>query len=81
MNEQVRVLIADDQQPTRQGLMALLSLTSQIEIMAEAINGQEAVLLTEKYHPDVILMDMKMPVMDGLQATRLIKNRWPEIKI
>ncbi|MFN2125932.1 MAG: response regulator transcription factor [Candidatus Promineifilaceae bacterium] len=74
-------MIADDQQPTRQGLMAFLSLTSQIEIVDEAVNGQEAVLMTEKYHPDVVLMDMKMPIMDGLQATRLIKNRWPEIKI
>jgi DNA-binding NarL/FixJ family response regulator len=81
MNSRVRVLIADDQQPTRQGLMAFLSLTSQIEIVGEAVNGQEAVLMTGKYHPDVILMDMKMPFMDGLQATRLIKNRWPEIKI
>ena len=81
MNESVRVLITDDQQPTRQGLMALLGLISRIEIIGEAVNGQEAVLMTEKHHPDVVLMDMQMPVMDGLQATRLIKTRWPEIKI
>lgn len=81
MKEQVRVLITDDQRPTRQGLMALLNLTSQIEIIGEAVNGEEAVLMTGKFHPDVVLMDMKMPGMDGLQATRLIKDRWPEIKI
>ena len=81
MNERVRVLITDDQQPTRQGLMALLSFTPQIEIIGVAVNGEEAVLMTGKYHPDVVLMDMKMPVMDGLQAAKLIKKRWPEIKI
>lgn len=81
MNERVRVLIADDQQPTRQGLLAFLGFVSQIEIIGEAVNGQEAVLMTEKYCPDIVLMDMKMPVMDGLQATRLMKTRWPEIKV
>lgn len=81
MNERVRVLISDDQQPTRQGLKALLSFASKIEIIGEAVNGQEAVCMAEEYHPDVVIMDMKMPVMDGFQATRLIKNLWPEIKV
>ena len=81
MNERVRVLISDDQQPTRQGLKALLSFASKIEIVGEAVNGQEAVRMAEEYHPDVVIMDMKMPVMDGFQATRLIKNLWPEIKV
>jgi YesN/AraC family two-component response regulator len=81
MNERVRVLITDDQQPTRRGLKALLNFAPQIEIIGEAVNGQEAVRLAAKCHPDVVLMDMQMPVMDGFQATQLIKSQWPEIKV
>ena len=81
MNQRVRILITDDQQPTREGLKALLSLTSQIEVIGVAINGQEAVRMVEKVHPNVVLMDLHMPVMDGLQATRLIKRQWPEVKV
>jgi DNA-binding NarL/FixJ family response regulator len=81
MNEQIRVLIADDQQSTRSGLKALLSFAPQIEVIGEAINGQEAVRLVAKRHPDVVLMDIQMPVMNGFQATRLIKSQWPEIKV
>lgn len=81
MNERVRVLITDDQQPTRQGLIALLSFAPLIEIVGEAVNGQEAVRMAGEHHPDVVIMDVKMPVMDGFQATRLIKARWPEIRV
>jgi DNA-binding NarL/FixJ family response regulator len=81
MNELVRILITDDQQPTRQGLKALLSFTAQVEIVGEASNGQEAVQMAGRHQPDVVLMDMHMPVMDGLEATRIIKSRWPGIGI
>jgi DNA-binding NarL/FixJ family response regulator len=81
MDQSVRILITDDQPPTREGLKALLNLMSQIEVIGEAANGQEALNLVEQHHPNVVLMDMQMPVMDGLQATRLIKIRWPEIKV
>jgi DNA-binding NarL/FixJ family response regulator len=81
MNERIRVLITDDQQPTRRGLKALLTFAPQIEVIGEAVNGQDAIQLAAKCHPDVVLMDMQMPVMDGLQATRIIKSRWPEIKV
>ena len=81
MNESVRVLITDDQQAIRNGLKAFLSFASQIEVIGEATNGHEAVLMAEKHRPDVILMDIKMPVVDGLQATRLIKRMLPEIKV
>lgn len=74
-------MITDDQQPTRRGLKALLNFAPQIEVVGEAANGQEAVQLVAEYRPDVVLMDMQMPVMDGLQATRLIKSQWPEIKV
>lgn len=81
MNERLRILITDDQKATRQGLMALLSFVPQIEIVGEAANGQEAVSMVEERRPDLVIMDIKMPVMDGFQATRLIKDRRPEIKI
>ena len=53
----------------------------QVEVVGEAADGQETVRLVEKHRPDVVLMDARMPVMDGLEATRTIKDKWPEVKI
>jgi DNA-binding NarL/FixJ family response regulator len=53
----------------------------QVEVVGEAANGQEAVCLVEEHRPDVVLMDARMPVMDGLEATRLIKDKWSEVKV
>ena len=78
---QTRVLIADDRPRSRSGLKALLALRSEIQVVGEAANGQEAVRLVEELQPDVVLMDVKMPVMDGLEATRIIKERWPGVKV
>jgi len=81
MERRVRVLIADDRPTTRRGLRALLSLLPTVEIIAEAANGRESVDLVAEYRPDVVLMDMHMPVMDGVEATRRIKEQWPTVRI
>ena len=76
-----RVLIADDRAQARDGLRALLATAPGVKVVGEAGDGQEAVGLVEELRPDVVLMDVKMPAMDGLEATHLIKERWPEVKV
>ncbi len=81
MEERIRVMIADDQGPTRRGLRALLTLYPEVELVGEAANGQEAVIKVRECWPDVVLMDMQMPVLDGVSATKWIKLQWPGVKI
>jgi len=73
----IRVLLADDQTLIRDGLRALLEAQEDIQVIAEAANGSQACELAKALHPDVVLMDIRMPEMDGVEATRLIKQELP----
>lgn len=77
----IRVLVADDQAVFREGLVVLLSTMSGVRVVAEAENGEEAVRLAHVYSPDVVLMDLKMPVLDGVAATRRLHAELPAAKV
>jgi DNA-binding NarL/FixJ family response regulator len=81
MMQPIRVLIADDSVRTREGLRVLFAPWPEISVVGEAANGEEAVQETATCAPDVVLMDLSMPVLDGIQATRLIKQQWPSITV
>jgi NarL family two-component system response regulator LiaR len=81
MSTSISVLIVDDQPRARQSLHALLSTSPQIISIGQAANGLEAVRYVEQSQPDAVLMDLRMPVMDGLEATRHIKARWPHVRV
>ncbi len=75
MAEPIRVLLTDDQQLVRTGFRMILSISDDIEVVGEATNGQEAIRLVDELRPDVVLMDVQMPVMDGIEATRQIADQ------
>jgi DNA-binding NarL/FixJ family response regulator len=76
-----RLLIADDSAPVRQGLRAMLAREPDLEVVAEAANGEEALRACRSSRPDLILMDVRMPKMDGLEATRMVKAEYPETAV
>ena len=77
----VRVALVDDHAIVRRGLSAILNTNEQLQLVGEAGDGQEAISLCELAHPDVVLMDLIMPRMDGIEATRIIHQRWPHIQV
>jgi NarL family two-component system response regulator LiaR len=83
MKEQtpIRVLIVDDHAVVRSGLGAFLLVFEDLELVGDASSGAEAIRLCEKHHPDVVLMDLVMPGMDGAATTCAIRERWPDIQV
>ncbi len=77
----IRILIVDDQALFREGLRTLLSVQAGLEVVGEAGNGEEALRQADSLKPDVILMDLQMPVMDGAAATRRLKTQMPSVKV
>ncbi len=80
MSDKIRILIADDHEVVRRGLVLVLRQEQDLEIVAEARDGREAVTKTLELSPDLVLLDWKMPHMDGLQAAKTIKERFPTIR-
>jgi DNA-binding NarL/FixJ family response regulator len=81
MNTPIRVLLVDDHVMLRQGTAELLHREPDIEIVGEAADGQEAVELTQRLRPDIVVMDIRMPVLSGIEATRRIRSSLPEVQV
>jgi len=79
--KKIRVLIADDHTLVRDGIRSLLALVADVEVVGEATNGKEALEQTKRLAPDVVLMDLAMPIMSGLEATRRIRREFPGTRV
>jgi len=77
----IKIIICDDQEVVCQGLKAILSTTDKIEVVAIANDGSEALEMIEAHPADVILMDLKMPIMNGIHATKAIKEKYPQVRV
>ncbi len=81
MVKALHILIVDDQRRARQSLKALLATKFQSMEVHEAVNGVEAIRYAEEYQPSIVLMDARMPDLDGIEATRIIKTRSPQVQV
>ena len=81
MSERIRVLLVDDQLIIRQGLASLLGTKSDIQVVGDAENGQIALRQVEQLQPDVVLMDIRMPIMDGVTAIQQMSQRFPDVNV
>ncbi len=81
MIEPIRILLVDDQALFREGLRTLLSVQNEFEVVGEAANGEEALRLAAGNRPDVVLMDLRMPVLDGVTATRRLHENFPDCRV
>lgn len=79
--ERIRVLVVDDHPAVREGLRTMMELEPDLEVVAEAANGQEALQRVEEAQPNLVIMDVFMPRLGGIEATQAIKDRWPDIRV
>src|SRR6056297_371203 len=81
MDKKFKILVVDDNDMTRESIIKIISMIDNFQVIGEAVDGVDAIKKTEKLSPDVVLMDINMPVMDGLQATEEISKNYPHVVV